>query len=216
MPLLVYCISETEAPPPKDGVRGRAVVREAIAGMQCYFTEFPAGLAKLTKEDALAFHHVITAIFARVAVIPFRFPTMLEGKGELEVYLETEGHDLLESLQRLREFVQMELRLTVGEANAATAGSGKEYLERRKHSHDDLLDLSDSVHELLEEDVRGWHTREYQNGLRCYALVARDHIAEFKHKCERLKLEGGVKSAVSGPWPPSEFLHDAAESEPES
>jgi hypothetical protein len=212
MPLLVYCISESEAPPPADGVRGRRVERESIAGMQCYFSAFPEPLIKLTKDDALAFHHVITAIFSRAAVIPFRFPTMLEGKGELEVFLETEGHDLLETLQRLREFVQMEVRLTVGEAPAAPAGSGKEYLQNRQHSHEDLLDLSESVHDLLEEDVRGWHTREFQNGVRCYALVPRHQIAEFRHKCERLKFEGDVRVAVSGPWPPSEFMHDSPES----
>ena len=212
MPLLVYCISESEAPAPAGGVRGRRVERENIAGMECYYSVFPEALTKLTKDDALAFHHVITAIFARVAVIPFRFPTVLEGVGELEVYMETEGHDLLESLQRLREFVQMELRLTVGDARAASAGSGKEYLESRQAAHEDLVDLSDSVHELLDEDVRGWHTREFKNGLRCYALVPRDRIAEFRHKCERLKLEGGVKSTVTGPWPPSEFLHEPLES----
>jgi Gas vesicle synthesis protein GvpL/GvpF len=213
VPLLVYCISESEVPPPPSGVRNQRVEHEAIAGMQCYFSVFPAPLSKLTKDDALGFHHVITAIFSRTAVIPFRFPTILEGKGELEVYLETEGHDLLETLQRLREFVQMEVRLTVGDARAASAGSGKEYLESRKHASEDLLDLAESVHELLEEDVRGWHIHEFQNGVRCYALVPRHTVADFRHKCERLKLEGGVKAAVSGPWPPSEFMHESPESE---
>jgi len=212
MPLLVYCITESETQPPAEGVRGRPVEREPIAGMQCYFSQFPEPLTKLTKEDALAFHHVITAIFARTAVIPFRFPTMLEGKGELEVYMETEGHDLLESLQRLREFVQMEVRLTMGDAHPGSPASGTEYLEDRRQAREDLLLLSDSVHDLLEDDVRSWHTREFQHGLRCYALVPRHRVAEFRHKCQRLKLEGGVKAAVSGPWPPSEFLHEPLES----
>ena len=212
MPLLVYCISESETPPPSAGVRGQRVEREAVAGMQCYYSIFSTALTKLTKDDALAFHHVITAIFSHTAVIPFRFPTMLEGKGELEVFLETEGHDLLETLQRLREFVQMEVRLTVGDARAASAGSGKEYLENRQHAREDLLELAESVRELLEEDIRGWHTREYQNGVRCYALVPRHTMSDFRHKCERLRLEGGVRVAVSGPWPPSEFMHDSPES----
>ncbi len=213
MPLLLYCISESEVAPPDGGVRGQRVEHEAIAGMQCYFAVFPAPLTKLTKEDALAFHHVITGIFSRTAVIPFRFPTVLEGKGELEVYLETEGHDLLETLQRLREFVQMEVRLTVGDAQAASAGSGKEYLQSRKHAREDLLELAENVHELFEEDVRGWHNREFQNGVRCYALVPRHMVADFRHKCERLRLEGEVRVAVSGPWPPSEFMHESPEAE---
>jgi hypothetical protein len=212
VPLLVYCISESEAPPPADGVRGRRVERENIAGMQCYYSVFPGPLSKLTKDDALVFHHVITAIFSRVAVIPFRFPTMLEGKGELEVFLETEGHDLLESLQRLREFVQMEVRLTMEDAAAVPAGSAHESHEDRQHTREDLLELAESVGELLEEDIRGWHTREFQNGVRCYALVPRHTVADFRHKCERLKLEGGARAAVSGPWPPSEFLHESFES----
>lgn len=213
MPLLLYCITENEVAQAGAGVRGRPVEREPIAGMQCYFSTFPEPLSKLTREDALAFHHVISVIFARTAVIPFRFPTMLEGKGELEVYMETEGHDLLETLQRLREFVQMEVRLTLSEAPAASAGSGKEYLQGRQQVRNELLELSEEIRDLLEEEVRGWHTREYQHGLRCYALVPRHQVAEFRHKCERLKLEGGVSAAVSGPWPPSEFLHDSPESE---
>lgn len=213
MPLLLYCISENETTPPGEGVRGRPVEREAVAGMQCYYSVFPQPLTKLTKDDALAFHHVITAIFARTAVIPFRFPTVLEGQGELEVYMETEGHDLLESLQRLREFVQMEVRLTTSDAPAAAPESGKQYLQERQQVHEELLELSEEIRDLLEEEVRGWHTREFQHGLRCYALVPRHQIADFRHKCDRLKLEGGVKSAVSGPWPPSEFLHDSPESE---
>ncbi len=213
MPLLLYCISESAALPPPQGVRGTRVEGEAIAGMECYYSVFAEPLTKLTKDDALAFHHVITAIFSRTAVIPFRFPTVLAGKGELEVYLETEGHDLLEALQRLREFVQMEVRLTLGDAQAAPAGSGKEYLQKRQQGRQDLLDLAESVHELLEEDVRGWHTREFQNGVRCYALVSRQSLSEFRHKCERLRLEGGVRVAVSGPWPPSEFMHESPESE---
>ncbi len=212
MSLLLYCVSEAEVPPPADGVRGRPVEHEAVAGMNCYYSVFPGPLTKLSKEDALAFHHVVSAIFVRTAVIPFRFPTMLEGQGELEVYLETEGHDLLESLQRLRGFVQMEVRLTLGDGGPPAAGSGKEYLENRQQARDDLLDLSESVRDLLAEDVRGWHTREFQNGLRCYALVPRAAVGDFRHKCERLRLEGGVRAAVTGPWPPSEFLHEPLES----
>jgi len=212
VPLLVYCIAEREVPPPADGVRGHPVEHEAVAGMNCYYSVFSDPLPRLTKDDALAFHHVVSAIFARTAVIPFRFPTTLEGQGELEVYLETEGHDLLESLQRLRGFVQMEVRLTVGDARAATAASGKEQVQDRQPDREDLLELSESVRELLAEDIRGWHTRESQNGLRCYALVPRHRAADFRHKCERLRLEGGVRAAVGGPWPPSEFLRESFES----
>ncbi len=207
MPLLLYCLAESEpaVPPPPQGVRGRPVERQAFAGMQCYYSVFPHAPANLSKEDALAFHSVVTAIFAKAAVTPFRFPTVLEGEDELEVYLETEGHDLLESLQRLREFVQMEVRLSYG------AESGKGHAKLGAHAREILEQVAGSVRESLEEAIRAWHTREFPNGLRCYALISRGEVASFRHKAEGLKTEGAVRLAVSGPWPPTEFLHEALE-----
>ena len=213
MPLLLYCLTESEpgVPPPKGGVRGRPVERRAFAGMQCYYSVFPHAPANLSKEDALAFHSVITAVFAKAAVTPFRFPTILEDVDELEVYLETEGHDLLESLQRLRDFVQMEVRLSYGGERASGAESKKDYLKTREHARETLEQVSESAREFLGEGVRAWHTREFPNGLRCYALISRGEVASFRHKTEGLKAEGAVRLTVSGPWPPTEFLHEALE-----
>ncbi len=213
MPLLLYCLTESEpaVAPPKQGVRGRPVERQALAGMQCYYSVFPHAPTNLSKEDALAFHGVITAIFAKAAVTPFRFPTVLGDEDELEVYLETEGHDLLESLQRLRDFVQMEVRLSYGGERASGAESKKESLKTREHARETLDQVAESARNHLGEGVRGWHTREFSNGLRCYALISRGEVALFRHKSEGLKAEGTVRLTVSGPWPPTEFLHEALE-----
>ena len=214
MPLLLYCVSENEpaVPAPKVGVREAAVQRREVAGMACYYGELKQTPAKFAKEDALVFYKVITAIFSRTAVIPFRFPTVVEGLGELEVYLETEGHELLESLQRLRESVQMEVRLHYGEQSAAeVAESGTAYLKDRQRTHEILEQLAESARDFLGDIVESWHTKEVPNGMRCYALIHRSEIATFKSKSDALKSEGEVRVAVSGPWPPTEFLHDAPE-----
>ena len=208
MPLLLYCLTESEpaVTPPKQGVRGRPVERQALAGMQCYYSTFPHSPTNLSKEDALAFHGVITAIFAKAAVTPFRFPTVLEDEDALEVYLETEGHDLLESLQRLRDFVQMEVRLSYGGAESAKA-----HTKPGAHAREALDQVAESARDFLGEAIRGWHTRELPNGLRCYALISRGEVASFRHRSEGLKAEGAVRLTVSGPWPPTEFLHEALE-----
>ena len=213
MPLLLYCLTESEpaVPPPKQGVRGRPVERQAIAGMQCYYSVFPHAPTNLAREDALVFHSVVTAIFAKAAVTPFRFPTVLEGEDELEVFLETEGHDLLESLQRLRDFVQMEVRLSYGGERVSSAESGTEHLKTREHARKILEQVAESARDFLAEGIRGWHTREFPNGLRCYALIPRGEVASFRHNSEGLKPEGKVRVAVSGPWPPTEFLHEPLE-----
>lgn len=209
MPLLLYCISESEpvVAAPAQGVRGNKVERRVDAGMACYYSEISDGTTKLTKEDALAFAKVIAAVFARTAVIPFRFPTVMEGIGELEVYLETEAHDLLESLQRLRDCVQMEVRFSHGSA-AASPESGKQYLQARQRAKQLVEKVADSARESFGELVMAWHTRDVATGLRCYALVARENVAEFKKKGEHMKVSGEVQIAVTGPWPPTEFLSD--------
>ncbi len=208
MPLLLYCISEAEpvVPAPAQGMRGHAIARRVNAGMACYYSELAQAPAKLTKEDALAFARVIAVIFSRTAVIPFRFPTVMEGVGELEVYLETEGHELLESLQRLRDAVQMEVRFALG--SAAAPESGKEYLQRRQRAKQMVEHVAETARESFGELVMAWHTRDVANGLRCYALVARENVADFKKKGEQMKVSGEVQIAVSGPWPPTEFLSD--------
>ncbi len=212
MPLLVYCLTEDmpAVPPPKEGVQGRKIERSLVAGMACYYSVFPQA-PKLTKQDALVFHKIIRSIFALTGVIPFRFPTVLEGKGELDVYLETEGHDLLDALQRLRDDVQMEVRLTCRAETGSSAESGTEYLKDRRNALAILQEVADSARDELGEVVQGWHTRDFPNGLRCYALINRADVANFRKKCEAVESKGEVLVAVSGPWPPTEFLHDTSE-----
>ncbi len=214
MPLLLYCVSETEpaVAAPKVGVRELPVHSRDVAGMVCYFSEMKQTPSKFAKEDALVFYKVVSALFARTAVIPFRFPTVVEGVGELEVYLETEGHDLLESLQRLRDSVQMEIRLQYGDKSAAAvAESGTAYLKDRQRTREILEQLAESARDFLGDSVQSWHTKEVPNGMRCFALISRSDVANFKAKSDALKSEGEVRVAVSGPWPPTEFLHDAPE-----
>jgi hypothetical protein len=209
LPLLLYCISEIEPeiPPPAQGLRGYAVERRVMAGTACYFSELRDTKLKLTKEDALVFAKVIATVFARTAVIPFRFPTVMEGIGELEVYLETEAHDLLESLQRLRDFVQMEVRFT-HEVPGEAKESGKQYLQGRHRAKQMVEHVADSAHESFGDLVTAWHTRDVATGLRCYALVARGNVGEFRKKGEQMKFSGEVHIGVTGPWPPTEFLSD--------
>lgn len=214
MPLLLYCVSEIEpaVPAPKAGVREHPVQCRAVAGMNCYYGEMKQVPAKFSKEDALVFYKVITAVFSRGGVIPFRFPTVVEGLGELEVYLETEGHELLEALQRLRDTVQMEVRLHYGEQTAAAAAeTGTAYLKDRQRTREILEQVAQSARDFLGESVQSWHTKDVPNGVRCYALVRRSDLPAFKRKGDALRSEGDVRVTVSGPWPPTEFMHDSPE-----
>jgi hypothetical protein len=202
---LLYCISEIEpqVAPPAQGLRSHAVQRQVMVGMACYVSELAQAPAKLTRDDALAFAKVVAAIFSRTGVIPFRFPTMMDGIDELEVYLETEGRELLESLQRLRDCVQMEVRFS--HDGVAAAPPGKPARQRAKQM---VEKVADTARESFGELVMAWHTRDVADGLRCYALIARSDVPEFRTKGDGMKVSGEVHIAVTGPWPPAEFLSD--------
>src|SRR5258708_18501396 len=120
MPMLAYCMLDPAvqiAVPPR-GVRDSAVESLVESGIRCIVSdldspslESPANPApQFHNDDALRLHHVVSAIFQQAAVIPFRFPTLLP-ESELRAFVQENSAAYLEALSRLREMVQMELRI---------------------------------------------------------------------------------------------------------
>ncbi len=210
MSVLPYCMVEADqnvAPPPA-GFRGLPVLRRGEAGVACYYSLLEKVPEKLTKDDAVAFYAVVRDIFAHTGVLPFRFPTLLQDENELEEYLITNGGEHLDTLQRLRDRVQMEVRLTYAGARAAGAESGRKYLETRQDARQALQNTAAAARHAAGQLALGWREHDFSSGLRCYALASRQDVDAFRKVLHSLHPEHDVKAVVSGPWPPTEFIHE--------
>lgn len=212
MPLLPYCMvqSDVSTVAPARGVHEAEVEWLDERALRCFFSRVAASFAgasvEVLKEDALRFHSVLHAIFAQTAVIPFRFPTTLDTEQELRRFLTAGASSYREALARLRDIVQMELRVSISLSASTTPCSGREYLLARQAQTRALADGAVAAHGLARGLIQDWRERETKSGLRCYALVRRTDVGEFESRMCSLVLPEGVTMIVSGPWPATEFL----------
>jgi gas vesicle protein GvpL/GvpF len=219
MPILAYCLIEAQSiQAPAKGVGELPVESMEQDGLQCFFSQTPGSdriLALPTKQAALAFHNVVHAIFQQSAVIAFRFPTILEGASQLLAYLFAQDAMYRDALARLRNVVQMEIQLSSSGPNAversanesaAVKTTGTRYLMDRQAAQRALGESAAVLHGLGSDLVRDWRERFSSRGLRCFALIGREVVDDFKSRMAVAQLGAGVLARVSGPWPAGEFV----------
>jgi hypothetical protein len=223
--LLPYCVAETDAPGLAKlalpaGFRGAAVRTVEHAGLRCFVSEVGEPPEKFSREDALAFHRVVRAVFNQAAVIPFRFPTFIPNEDELDAFLDPHAAEYREELQRLREFVQMEIHINLpapaggakGAKPAGEPGAGAEYLHERAEERAAMTKTIEAAQVAIGDKAHGWHVRETGHGWRVVALVARSDVEEFRARAAKIDAKAGSKAespykiVVSGPWPAVEFM----------
>jgi Gas vesicle synthesis protein GvpL/GvpF len=211
MPVLAYCITEarSELAIPVAGV-GSMPVKAVIAGpLQCFVSHFESGSieGKTTiRESALEFHRTVQELFRQVAVVPFRFPTILGDENEISAFLAEHSSEYEDALLRLRDAVQMEIRIEERAVASPPAASGTEYLRQRLTSHTNIAETALLFRHASEEWVREWRQREIPSGLRCYALLTREHLESFLTSMKEIPVSPGQTARVTGPWPATEFL----------
>ena len=210
MPLLLYCMIEAElqvAPPPR-GVQEAAVEQVCDSGLCCFYSlvEALASDPASVKASALQFHNVVSAIFARAAVVTFRFPTLVADENELMAHLRAHAAEYLQALIRLRGMVQMEVRIASA-APPAAGESGAQYLRNRQERLTQLRDAASNVRSATQSLVTDWRERETNKGWRCYALIARGQAGKFQEMVRSLETPpDGFQLTVTGPWPATEFV----------
>jgi Gas vesicle synthesis protein GvpL/GvpF len=211
MPVLAYCITEarSELAIPAAGV-GNMPLRAVVAGpLQCFVSHFETGSmeGKATiRESALEFHRTVQELFRQTAVVPFRFPTILGDENEISAFLAEHSSEYEDALLRLRDAVQMEIRIEEREVASPPAASGTEYLRQRLTSHTNIAETALLFRHASEEWVREWRQREIPSGLRCYALLTREHLESFLTSMKEIPVSPGQTARVTGPWPATEFL----------
>src|SRR5262249_44849333 len=140
-----------------------------------------------TQEDALQFYGTVQRVFEHAAVIPFRFPTVLENKQQLNEFLASKAPGYGVALQKLRDLVQMELRILQVNAQVGSSTTGKEYMTERLRSKRTLESAAGEARSALDDLFADWRQHETREGLRCYALVARDALDRFQQIAKALR-----------------------------
>ncbi|PYX83459.1 MAG: hypothetical protein DMG70_10370 [Acidobacteria bacterium] len=215
MPALTYCITESAVPieVSSAGVAGMAVESVEHSGLRCFVSRSSSSDAMLgppAREAALAFHRVLQEIFRQTAIIPFRFPTVLSDEAELTGHLGEHAAEYHEALGRLRDVVQMEVRLDLegSQQGAPERQTGTGYLKGRQAEQAALEKLAGQFQEAGRNWIRGWHQHVSRHHIRCYALVSRRGVAEFERALVVVDVPPRVSARVSGPWPATEFVSE--------
>jgi len=203
MAVLPYCVilAALKVTKPDFGVDEERVETLDLEALRLFYSDFDdSALApEVFRQSALEFHRVIASIFRQTAVVPFRFPSLLQTREELETHLHANSHKYKSFLEKTRDAVQMEVApaSTTSPPGVETGKSGTEYLREKQQRSGAMAELSQSVLENCKELVLDSRTSDS----RVYVLVQRTAIDDFRERLSRLK-----EIRISGPWPAAEFL----------
>lgn len=212
MSILLYCITEDGALSDVGaGVAALPVLHCTHAGLDALFspnTSAESWTGASLKQSAREFHQVLRRAFAARAIVPFRFPTIMQDEAELAAHLRENAPEYAAQLKRFEKWVQMDISITSAEpvSSAASQTSGAEYLRGRGKQADELQAVAKQVEELASETTQSWRERQGSNNLRAFALVHRDSVDTFRERLKRLSVPRNLDVRVSGPWPVTEFL----------
>ena len=203
--LAYYVVQNPKYQPSVEGVRGAPVLSVNVDGLTCVYSSLIPP-QEFERDDALRFHALLDAAFQQQAIIPFRFPTILQNEIDLQNHLREKVSVYSADLHRLADMVQMELRINT-KPESTSPKSGTDYLQSKLQEQQAVHSASKAARALVEPLVEEWKERPTDRGLRCYALVRRTNIEAFRQKFTQ-EFGGPVPPRVSGPWPATEFLHE--------
>src|SRR5581483_7307950 len=214
MPVLAYCTFEFDPQirVPEVGVQGEPIslIRESkLACLVSQFTTVKSGSNEPLREAALVFNRVLQAVFQQAAIVPFRFPTLVENEREISRYLQERESELLRDLHRFREMVQMEIEVqsdvpaTIGQQQ-----SGQGYLRTRQARAAVLEGAVSDLRSGVKSCILEWRTRPSANRTRCYVLLQRSALHDFCQKAKSVRLPDDIRARMTGPWPVSEFMSE--------
>jgi len=212
MPLLLYCIAKPSALQDESqlGVAGTPLSRIEGSNLAAFVSRNDhreVWLQAPLSTSALEFHRVLTELFKSAAIIPFRFPTILENDQELTELLNQRSGEYNTLLSKFENWTQMEARVSHSvSGSSAPTGSGTEYLLERQRRQRALADFGSELGTAAFSVAGEWRQRSVKSGLRCFALVERNRVVDFKEKMRSISVPAGLKVRVSGPWPVTEFL----------
>lgn len=212
--MLAYCIVEREKKidVPRAGVEGAPIRWLDIGVLRCFLSDFGGQMPREpVPEMVKAFNQVLQRIFAQTAIIPFRFPTVVEKESVLSQFVGNRSSEYKDALRRLRDKVQMDVRISLEPDGAwqISMQSGKSYLQEKRARHQEAQSILNQFRGLSQAEA--WIEREAGSGIRAFALVDRSRLSAFLQEIVRVHTPVGISARVTGPWPPSEFVEIAHE-----
>jgi hypothetical protein len=213
MAILLYCIAKGDAPTTDSltGVAGDPVVRVELGSLAAFTssnTDKSNWLRPQLEASALEFHRVLSEIFKSTAIIPFRFPTIFDNEEQFSERLQERASDYNALLDKFRELMQMEIRVTNPNLKGPSE-SGTQYLKQRQTATAMIDNVMAELRATLSALLRDWRQRPSRDGIRAFALIDRNHVADFRNKMRSTPVPRELSVRVSGPWPVSEFIEQS-------
>jgi len=210
MAILLYCIAQVDAPTPSPltGVAGDPIARVEMRNLAAFTssnTDKSNWLHPQLQTSALEFHRLLTEVFKSTAIIPFRFPTVFDNKEQLIQRLQERGNEYTALLDKFRELVQMEIRITSPDLKKPV-DSGTQYLKVRQIANAAIEKVMAELRSVLSGLSQDWRERPSKDGIRAFALIYRNQVADFRNRMRNAPLPSEISVRVSGPWPVSEFI----------
>ena len=192
------------------GVEGAPVRWFDVSGLRCFVSDFAAHMPYApVPEMVRAFNQVLQRIFAQAVIIPFRFPTIVESEDTLRQFLESRAARYSGGLNRLRDKVQMDVRIVFRirqGVDSSSSQSGRRYLERKRRDYEQAQSVMNEFRRVSNSSAEEWIQRDTPSGIRGFVLVDRSAVAGFVEKIGSVIIPADISARISGPWPPSEFL----------
>jgi len=204
----VYALTEaTRAMPRLEGIAGRPVTELAVAPLAAAFsTHRDADELAVSEECLWAHERVVEALMAERAVLPVRFGAAFGDERALTAALEPRREELARDLERVRDRVELGVRIRV-DAPDARPRSGRDYLAGRLDERSRI----DGVHQRLAALAHESSVTLGARGLTASYLVERGAVERFAAEADRAAGEvAGVDVVCTGPWPPYSFVGAAA------
>ena len=213
MAILLYCIAKGDAPAtgPLTGVAGDPIVRVELGSLAAFTSSNPDKsnwLRPLLQTSALEFHRVLSEVFKSTAIIPFRFPTVFDNEEQLVHRLQDRASEYTALLRKFLDLVQMEIRVTNADPKTPLE-SGTQYLKLRQTATAMIDRFTAKLHVTLSELLQDWRQRPSKAGIRAFALIDRNQVADFRNLIRNIPVPDELSVRASGPWPVSEFVEQS-------
>ena len=234
--MYVYCLSDDVTARMLEEAAGVAGARPRIIG--CYeisvvVSDFEGETVAINRENVFAHERVIQNVLRHTTPLPFRFGTLVSAE-RLEAYVAANRDRLVKSMERVRDSVEMSVKI-IWDAEAVrraalraeqvverkgdealSTGKGTAYLaaKRREIMGDELLKeraeeiaawLAGCVSLVTKEQVA--QVRPVESlVVRAAYLVGREHLSDYQERLDEARRERAhLRFLTSGPWPPYSF-----------
>lgn len=219
MSLLLYAITDSEAPPaPALGVDARPVHRVSADGLAALVSEHDS-TPKLDEDSAWKFERVVEAQMHAGATLPMRYGSVVPDTAAVARLLSQRRQELLDQLARVRGAVELSIaarwRSDPEPESAAVADPGAEaagtaYMLERVEIQRRARELEQELQLRLDPLARATRYDLLPRPgkvLTAALLVDRDRAAGVVDQVQALATAiVDVELTCTGPWPPYSFV----------